>query len=103
MGIFTFDWGQITAFSNSPLGTPWWAMANIAITIVLFYWILLPILYVRPPCFPLFFELLDFLGIVFGSTPMFGTVLTFPWCLHTPSIIQGAYTTSLESSTPVFR
>jgi hypothetical protein len=54
MGILTFDWGQITAFTNSPLGTPWWAMANTGIAIVLFYWILLPILYVRPPFFSFF-------------------------------------------------
>ena len=79
MGILTFDWGQIIAFGVSPLATPWWSMANDGITIVLFYWILLPILYVRPPCLSLLsFDLLGLLSIGFCSTPTFGTALTFP-------------------------
>ena len=49
MGILTFDWGQI-AFDSSPLLTPWWAEANIGISLAFFYWFLAPILYVRPPC-----------------------------------------------------
>jgi hypothetical protein len=95
MGILTFDWGQITAFAASPLASPWWSMANAGTTIVLFYWILLPILYVRRPCFSSFFKLLDFLSIGFGSTPTFGTVLIFPWCLHTLLITREEYTMSL--------
>ena len=50
MGVLTFDWGQI-AYNTSPLPIPWWAMANVGVTIVFFFWFLLPILYVRPPCF----------------------------------------------------
>jgi hypothetical protein len=50
MGIPTFDWGQI-AFTGSPFPTPWWAAANTGFSIAFFYWFLLPILYVRPPCF----------------------------------------------------
>ena len=49
MGILTFDWGQI-AYDSSPLFTPWWAAANIGLAIVIFYWIITPILYVRHPC-----------------------------------------------------
>ena len=57
MGILTFDWGQIT-YNISPLSVPWWAAANVGITIVFFYWMLAPILYVRRsrfffPCFRL--------------------------------------------------
>ena len=48
MGILTFDWGQI-AFAGSPFPTPWWAMANVGITVAFFYWFLVPILYVRLP------------------------------------------------------
>jgi len=44
MGVLTFDWGQI-AYIGSPLAVPWWAAANIGITIALFYWFLTPILY----------------------------------------------------------
>ncbi|KAF8261430.1 OPT oligopeptide transporter [Lactarius quietus] len=45
MGVLTFDWGQITAFTGSPLPTPWWAAANNGIAIVFFAWFLVPILY----------------------------------------------------------
>jgi OPT oligopeptide transporter protein len=53
MGLITFDWGQITAFNGSPLLFPCWAAANIGIAVVLFYWILIPVLYVSSflPCF----------------------------------------------------
>ncbi|KAI0087604.1 OPT oligopeptide transporter [Irpex rosettiformis] len=44
MSIFTFDWAQI-AYIGSPLATPWWAEANIAGSMVLFYWIIVPALY----------------------------------------------------------
>jgi hypothetical protein len=46
MGMLTFDWGQITAFNNSPLPTPWWAAAHTGIAVVFFSWFLIPILYV---------------------------------------------------------
>jgi OPT oligopeptide transporter protein len=49
MGILTFDWGQIT-FIQSPFLIPWWAAANVGSAIAFFYWFLIPILYVRPPC-----------------------------------------------------
>ncbi|KAH9062552.1 OPT oligopeptide transporter [Lactarius deliciosus] len=45
MGVLTFDWGQITAFTGSPLPTPWWAAAHTGIAIIFFAWILVPILY----------------------------------------------------------
>ncbi|KAJ7271565.1 OPT oligopeptide transporter protein-domain-containing protein [Mycena rebaudengoi] len=44
MGMVTFDWAQIT-YIGSPLATPWWAEANIAVGFV-FFWILTPALYV---------------------------------------------------------
>ncbi|KAK7061903.1 OPT oligopeptide transporter [Favolaschia claudopus] len=44
MGILTFDWAQI-AYIGSPLATPWWAEANIAVGFVFFFWILTPALY----------------------------------------------------------
>ena len=56
MGILTFDWGQI-GYITSPLSVPWWAAANVGLTIVCFYWILTPILYVRRSSF-LFFPAL---------------------------------------------
>ena len=50
MGILTFDWGQI-AYNGSPLASPWWVAANMGLTIVIFYWVMAPILYVRRSTF----------------------------------------------------
>ncbi|EKM51789.1 uncharacterized protein PHACADRAFT_262133 [Phanerochaete carnosa HHB-10118-sp] len=44
MSVISFDWSQI-AYTGSPLATPWWAEANIAFGMVLFFWILTPVLY----------------------------------------------------------
>ncbi|KAJ7641107.1 OPT oligopeptide transporter [Roridomyces roridus] len=44
MGMVTFDWAQIT-YIGSPLATPWWAEANIAVGFIFFFWILTPALY----------------------------------------------------------
>ena len=95
MGILTFDWGQIAA-TGSPFITPWWVAANIGITIIFFYWFLVPILYVRPPCFDSF-TFLIYLSIGFCSTPTFGTALTFPWSPQTLSITQESNIMSLGS------
>jgi hypothetical protein len=38
MGMVTFDWAQIT-YIGSPLATPRWAEANIAVGFVFFFWI----------------------------------------------------------------
>lgn len=44
MSLITFDWSQIT-YIGSPLATPWWAEANIAVGFVFFFWFLVPVLY----------------------------------------------------------
>lgn len=44
MGLLTFDWSQI-AYIGSPLITPWWAAANVAVAFVVGYWIVVPALY----------------------------------------------------------
>ena len=36
MSLITFDWAQI-AYTGSPLATPWWAAANVAAGLVIFY------------------------------------------------------------------
>lgn len=36
MSVVTFDWAQI-AYIGSPLATPWWAEANIAFSMVIFF------------------------------------------------------------------
>ena len=41
IGILTFDWGQIV-FNGSPFPIPWWAAANVVITIAFFYWFVVP-------------------------------------------------------------
>ncbi|KAF5343654.1 hypothetical protein D9758_014690 [Tetrapyrgos nigripes] len=44
MSLITFDWAQI-AYIGSPLATPWWAEANVAVGFIAFYWVLVPVLY----------------------------------------------------------
>ncbi|KAI0791286.1 OPT oligopeptide transporter [Abortiporus biennis] len=44
MSLITFDWAQI-AYIGSPLATPWWAEANVAVGFVFFFWFLTPVLY----------------------------------------------------------
>ena len=44
MSLITFDWSQIT-YIGSPLATPWWAEANIAVGFLFFFWFLVPVLY----------------------------------------------------------
>lgn len=41
----TFDWTQITQVGTSPLATPWWVTANMFGAVVIFFWIVVPILY----------------------------------------------------------
>ncbi len=41
----TFDWTQITQAMSYPLGTPYWVVANSFASVVLFFWIIVPILY----------------------------------------------------------
>ncbi|KAF5392481.1 hypothetical protein D9757_002202 [Collybiopsis confluens] len=44
MGIFTFDWSMI-AYIGSPLVTPWWSELNTIVSLVIQFFILVPILY----------------------------------------------------------
>jgi OPT family small oligopeptide transporter len=42
---FTLDWAQINSFYNSPLISPWFALANTGVGIVFFGWIIVPALH----------------------------------------------------------
>ncbi|KAI1791295.1 OPT oligopeptide transporter [Ganoderma leucocontextum] len=53
MSLVTFDWAQI-AYIGSPLATPWWAEANVAVGFVFFFWFITPILYYTNVWFSLF-------------------------------------------------
>ncbi|KAF9233210.1 OPT oligopeptide transporter protein-domain-containing protein [Melanogaster broomeanus] len=44
MSLITFDWSQLT-YIGSPLATPWWAEANVAIGFIFFFWLVTPIVY----------------------------------------------------------
>jgi hypothetical protein len=48
MSLITFDWSQI-GYIGSPLATPWWAEANVAVGFGFFFWFLAPVLYVSSP------------------------------------------------------
>jgi OPT family oligopeptide transporter len=41
----TFDWTQISGFLGSPLTTPWFAAGNVVLGLVLWIWIVCPILH----------------------------------------------------------
>jgi OPT family oligopeptide transporter len=47
MALFpiTFDWTQVAGYLGSPLTTPWFAASNVVIGLVLWYWIVAPILH----------------------------------------------------------
>lgn len=44
MGIFTFDWSQIS-YMMSPLVSPWWAEVNVFAAFVVMFWIVAPAMY----------------------------------------------------------
>ncbi|KZV75210.1 small oligopeptide transporter [Peniophora sp. CONT] len=58
MSLITFDWGQIT-YNQSPLPVPWWAQANIAFTVVFFYWFICPIIYYKNVWFATFMPMIS--------------------------------------------
>ncbi|CAF1359066.1 unnamed protein product, partial [Didymodactylos carnosus] len=45
MGALQLDWQSVTAFLQSPILYPWWALFNILIGFIGIYWIIVPILY----------------------------------------------------------
>ncbi|CAF4486983.1 unnamed protein product, partial [Didymodactylos carnosus] len=45
IGALQFDWQSVTAFLQSPILYPWWALLNILIGFIGIYWIIVPILY----------------------------------------------------------
>ncbi|GAA5971328.1 hypothetical protein JCM3765_005835 [Sporobolomyces pararoseus] len=44
MGLFTFDWSQIS-YLGSPLVVPWWAEVNVFCGFAVAFWIIAPIMY----------------------------------------------------------
>ncbi|CAF1446552.1 unnamed protein product [Didymodactylos carnosus] len=45
IGALQLDWQSVTAFLQSPILYPWWALFNILIGFIGIYWIIIPILY----------------------------------------------------------
>ncbi|KAI0286278.1 OPT oligopeptide transporter [Russula brevipes] len=81
MGILTFDWSQIS-YNGSPLPVPWWAAANIGITVVFFYWFLVPILYYSNVWYSAYLPLVsshsfDNTGVAYNVTKVLNDDLTF--------------------------
>ncbi|KAK7041928.1 hypothetical protein VNI00_008910 [Paramarasmius palmivorus] len=44
MSILTFDWSMIS-YIGSPLVTPWWSELNTTVSMVFWFWIIVPIIY----------------------------------------------------------
>ena len=98
MGVLTFNWGQIS-FHGSP-HFPRCVAANGGFTIVIFYWIISPILCVR---YFLFSCSAAAFSLFYGSARTSGTRLAFHWCRHTPSITLAKHTMFPELSTMASR
>lgn len=45
IGAFGFDWSSISSYLGSPLASPWFATANVAIGFVLLLYVIVPIAY----------------------------------------------------------
>ncbi|KAJ6486426.1 OPT oligopeptide transporter [Mycena vitilis] len=46
MSVVTFDWAMIS-FIGSPLVTPWWSEANTIASVVICFWVVVPIMYFK--------------------------------------------------------
>jgi hypothetical protein len=44
LGLFSFDWSQIS-WIGSPLITPWWAQVNLIVGVAFCYWVIVPAMY----------------------------------------------------------
>ncbi|TVY39988.1 Sexual differentiation process protein [Lachnellula subtilissima] len=55
----TFDWNIVTQFIQSPLQFPVFAMVNVAISMVLFFWIITPALHFSGACYGEYLPILD--------------------------------------------
>ncbi|CAF1209377.1 unnamed protein product [Didymodactylos carnosus] len=45
IGALQLDWQSVTAFLQSPILYPWWALLNVLVGFIGIYWIIVPILY----------------------------------------------------------
>lgn len=61
MGLLpiTFDWTSIASWVQSPLVSPWHAIANTAIGVVLFFWVLAPALHFSGQWYALYMPFFD--------------------------------------------
>ncbi|KAJ6596670.1 OPT oligopeptide transporter [Mycena sp. CBHHK59/15] len=67
MSIVTFDWAMIS-FIGSPLATPWWSEMNTIASVVLCFWLIVPIIYFKNAFFTAYLPLSAF--FVFDNTGM---------------------------------
>jgi OPT family small oligopeptide transporter len=72
LGILTFDWSMVS-FIGSPLVTPWWSEINVTAAMILFLWIVTPIVFFTNTFFSKFmpistFEIFDNTGMPYNAS-----------------------------------
>ncbi|KAJ7771028.1 OPT oligopeptide transporter protein-domain-containing protein [Mycena maculata] len=67
MSVLTFDWAMIS-FIGSPLVTPWWSEMNTIASVIICFWIVVPIMYFKNVFFSAYLPLSAFVS--FDNTGM---------------------------------
>lgn len=98
----TFDWTQVSQVGSSPLATPFWVTANIFASVVIFFWILVPILYYNNVWYSKYLPLLssstfDNTGQAYNASRVLSGTLVFNQTAYeeySPLLIPFSYTMS---------
>ncbi|KAJ6560262.1 OPT oligopeptide transporter [Mycena capillaripes] len=67
MSVVTFDWAMIS-FIGSPLVTPWWSEANTIASVIICFWVVVPIMYFKNAFFTAYLPLSAYVS--FDNTGM---------------------------------
>ena len=95
----TFDWTQVTQVGANPLATPFWVTANLFGSVVLFFWIIVPILYYKNVWYSKYLPLLssstfDNQAKSYNATRVLGSDLLFneeAYKAYSPLLIPFSY------------
>lgn len=98
----TFDWTQVAQVGTSPLATPFWVTANMFASVVIFFWIVVPLLYYNNVWYSKYLPLLssstfDNTGNFYNVSNVLDDNLTFnqtAYEKYSPLLIPFSYTIS---------
>ncbi|KAJ7462813.1 glutathione transporter [Mycena galericulata] len=93
MSILTFDWSMIS-FIGSPLVTPWWSQMNTIASVIICFWIVVPIMYFKNVFFTAYLPVSAYVS--FDNTGM-------PYNISAVIDTNGAFNADLYSAySPIF-